>query len=113
MYHFFQLFCSRHTDLYSFCPGLHTHNEIFDGIEKPSRKTCFIINTYMTSISLCQFYIFCTSETLDDEMNSSGTDDLDINPDQDEFEEPDIGRCFHIYFKYLDTGAVCLLSDSS
>ena len=28
----------------------------------------------------------------DDELDSSGTDDLNINPEQDQYEKPDIGK---------------------
>ena len=31
-------------------------------------------------------------DTMEDEINSSGTDDLDINPEEDQFEEPVLGR---------------------
>ena len=31
-------------------------------------------------------------DTLEDEINSSGTDDLDIHPEEDQFEEPVLGR---------------------
>ena len=32
------------------------------------------------------------SEHEDDDAESSGTDDLNINPEEDQFEEPDIGK---------------------
>ena len=31
-------------------------------------------------------------DTFDDDLNSSGTDDLDIHPEGDQFEEPNLGR---------------------
>ena len=54
-------------------------------------------------LSMIFVNLHCTSnafpDTVEDEINSSGTDDLDINPEEDQFEEPVLGKIIVCNFK--------------